>query len=106
MVYDKKYGDLIWQRVMDSVLHSTITIHEDKLYFVEVDDPELGQQAIGRLSDAKIWSKASVVCVDLKTGEENWKVQAPATSKVEVIAFGVADANQFVLRHLPVVSFT
>lgn len=98
MVYDKKYGDLIWQRVMDSVLHSTITIHEDKLYFVEVDDPELGQQAIGRLSDAKIWSKASVVCVDLKTGEENWKVQAPATSKVEVIAFGVADANQFVLE--------
>ena len=98
MVYDKKYGDLCWKREMDAILHSTITVHRDKLYFVEVEDASLREQSVGRLTDSKIWSKASVVCLDLKTGEEQWKVKAPSASQLEVIAFGVADDEQFILE--------
>lgn len=98
MVFDKKYGDLKWQREMDAVLHSTITIQGDHLYFVEVEDPSIRTQATGRLSDAKIWSNASVVCVDLSTGKEKWKTAAPDANAVEVIAFGLADESQFVLE--------
>ena len=98
MVYDKKYGDLKWQREMDAVLHSTITINGNHLYFVEVDDPSLKKQAAGRLADSKIWANASVVCVDLETGEEKWKSSAPATNAVEVVAFGLDDQSQFVLE--------
>lgn len=98
MVYDKKYGDLRWQREMDAILHSTITVHQDKIYFVEVEDASLREEFVGRVPDSKIWSNASVVCLDLETGEEQWKVKAPPTGQLEVVAFGVADDDQFILE--------
>lgn len=98
MVFDKKYGDLKWQYELDSVLHSTITIHQGRLYFIEVEDESLREQSTGRLPDSKIWANASVVCLDLETGERQWKVPAPSSNAVEVIAFGVADDSQFVLE--------
>ncbi len=112
MVYDKKYGDLKWKRDVEAVLQSTITIHDGNLYFVEVVEPSEGAEgsgeqnqpdgqrlpANGRLPDSKIWPNSVVVCLDLETGTEKWKVRAPTSESVEVIAFGVADDSQFVLE--------
>jgi outer membrane protein assembly factor BamB len=98
MVFDKKYGDLRWQREADAILHSTITIHQDHVFFVEVKDPGLDQSSSGRLSDSQIWSNASVVCVDLQSGEEKWASAVPTSKSVEVIAFGLADDDQFILE--------
>jgi len=98
MVFDKKYGDLRWQREADAILHSTITIHQDHIFFVEVKDPGLDQSSSGRLSDSQIWSNASVVCVDLQSGEEKWVSAVPTSKSVEVIAFGLADDDQFILE--------
>ncbi len=98
VAYNKKYGDVRWKREMDAVVQSTITIQEDRVFFVEVDDPSLRDLNTGKLSDDQIWPRASVVCVDLQTGEELWKKKVPPQSSQQVVAFGMADASGFVLE--------
>jgi outer membrane protein assembly factor BamB len=98
VAYDKKYGDLRWQREVDAVLQSTMTIHDGLLYFVEVDDPALRELETGKLTDDQIWANSSVVCVDLQTGDELWKKKVPPRPSPQVIAFGLADDSGFFLE--------
>ena len=45
-----------------------------------------------------LWPDASIVCLDLKTGEEVWKQKVPEQAKNQVIAFGIANDEQFVFE--------
>lgn len=96
--YDKQYGNIDWQRDADAIVHSTITISGDHLYFVEVDDPQLQKLETGKLTNDQIWHAASVVCLSLETGEEQWKAKVPPQNHEAIISFGIADKNQFVLQ--------
>ena len=98
VAYDKKYGDVRWQREVDAVVQSTITISGDSLYFVEVVDPSLRNLKTGKLANKQIWKNASVVCLDLKTGEERWRKNVAAQADDQIVAFGIADQNQFLLE--------
>ncbi len=98
VAYDKKYGDVRWQREVDAVVQSTITIAGDRMYFVEVVDPSLRKLKTGKLANEQIWKNASVVCLDLRTGREYWRKRVPAQADDQIVAFGVADENQFLLE--------
>ena len=96
--YNKQYGNIDWQHPADAIVNSTITIHGDRVYFVQVDDPTLKESATGKLTNAKIWSAASIVCLDMQTGKQLWKSKVPQQNHECIISFGVADENQFVLQ--------
>jgi outer membrane protein assembly factor BamB len=98
VAYDKQYGNVRWKRDVDAVIHATITIANDRVIFVEITDPELRKLPSGKLTNQQIADKATVVCLDLKTGRELWTQKAPATSSSQVVAFGLADENQFLLE--------
>ncbi|MCG8651101.1 MAG: PQQ-binding-like beta-propeller repeat protein, partial [Pirellulales bacterium] len=98
VAYDKKYGDIRWQRQVDAVVHSTITIAGDRLFCVVVDDPKLRQATSGKLTNQQIWSNASVLCLDLATGKQQWKVKVPRQEDALIVSFGIADDQQFVLE--------
>ncbi len=98
VAYDKKYGDVRWQREVDAIVQSTITIAGDRMYFVEVVDPSLRKLKTGKLANKQIWKNASVVCLDLRTGQEHWRKRVPAQADDQIVAFGVADENQFLLE--------
>ncbi len=98
IAYDKKYGDVRWQRAVDAAVHSTITIAGDRIYLVEVDDPQLRTATSGRLANEQIWKNASAVCLDLNSGEELWKAKLPPQDDAVIVSFGIADDGQFVLE--------
>ncbi len=95
---DKKYGTVRWSRQVDAVVHSTIAVTADRMYFVEVDDSELAKRKTGKLSNKQIWPSASIVCLDLKTGEQIWNQPVPQQADSQVIAFGIANDRQFVFE--------
>ncbi len=96
--YDKKYGDVRWQRPVDAVVHSTITIAGDRVYFVEVDDPALKDAPTGKLTNKQIWKNASVVCLDLQSGRQLWKEPVPPQDDALIVSFGIGDQQQFILE--------
>lgn len=96
--YDKQYGSIDWQRDADAIVHSTITLANDRLYFVEVDDPTLSERKTGKLTNSQIWHAASVVCLNLETGEELWTKKVPPQDNETIVSFGFADNEQFVLQ--------
>lgn len=96
--YDKEYGSIQWQHDADAIVHSTITINGNHLYFVEVDDPSLKDSPSGKLNNSQIWNSASVTCLDLETGEPIWKSKVPAQEHEAIVSFGFADDGQFVLQ--------
>jgi outer membrane protein assembly factor BamB len=98
IVFDKKYGDVRWQREVDAAVQSTITLSDDRMFLVEADDPQLRTLNTGKLTNKQIWKNASVVCLDLETGAERWKEGVPPQADNQVIAFGIADDQQFLLE--------
>ena len=98
VAFDKKYGDLKWQRPTDAVVHSTIAISGQRMYFVEVDDREVRKLTTGKLINKQIWKNASIVCLDLETGKELWKSKTPPQDHEAIISFGIADNNQYILE--------
>jgi outer membrane protein assembly factor BamB len=110
IVYDKEYGDVQWQREVDAAVQSTITIAEDRMFLIEANDPDLRSLKTGKLTNQQIWKNASAVCLDLKTGLEQWKKSVPAQADDQIVAFGIADDQQFLLEtssdnHFHFVSF-
>lgn len=95
---DKQYGTVRWSRPVDAVVQSTIAVTKDRMFFVEVEDPELPKKKAGKLKNNEIWPNASIVCLDLKTGDEVWKQKVPEQAKNQVIAFGIANDEQFVFE--------
>lgn len=95
---DKQYGTVRWSRPVDAVVHSTIAVTKDRMFFVEVEDKSLAKENAGKLKNQQIWSAASIVCLDLKTGQEVWKQKVPEQAKNQVIAFGIANDEQFVFE--------
>ena len=98
IAYDKKYGDVLWQYDMDAGVQATITIVKDSIYFVEVNDPTLRHSKSGKLTNQQIWKDASVVCLNRKTGKPRWKKPVASQAADQVVAFGLADDDQFVLQ--------
>ncbi|MGI9471095.1 MAG: PQQ-binding-like beta-propeller repeat protein [Rubripirellula sp.] len=98
VAYDKTYGDLLWKYEMDAGVQSTITIVDDQILFVETVDPELQDQASGKLTNQQIWPNASVVCLDRKTGSLLWRKPVAQQGDDQIVAFGLADDQQFVLQ--------
>lgn len=96
--YDKAYGSIEWQHAADAIVNSTITINGNKIYFVQIDDPSLRELESSKLENAKLWHAASVVCLDLATGEELWKVKVPPQDHEAIVSFGIADDEQFILQ--------
>ncbi|QEF97110.1 Outer membrane protein assembly factor BamB [Stieleria maiorica] len=96
--YDKDYGSIQWEHHADAIVHSTITIQGDHVYFVQVDDPSLQDSETGKLVNSKIWHAASVVCLDLHSGKQLWKSKVPPQNHEAIISFGIADDQQFVLQ--------
>ncbi len=98
VAYDKDYGSIRWQRPADAIVHSTIAIAGNRLYFVEVDDPTLQDSATGKLTNSQIWGAASIVCLDLQSGEEQWQQRVPPQEHEAIISFGIADDGQYILQ--------
>lgn len=98
VAYDKAIGELKWQYPSDAIVHSTIAVSGTHVYFVKVDDPSLKVTKTGKLPNSKIWDSASIVCLDLQTGEELWNKAAPSQPHEVLISFGICDESQYVLQ--------
>ena len=98
VAYGKEYGDVRWHYPCDAVVHSTITIGDGKIYFVEVEDSSLRDEPTGKLPNSKIWKNAKLVCLDLHSGDVIWKVKAPPQKEQVLISYGLFEDGQFVFE--------
>ncbi|MGB7344375.1 MAG: PQQ-binding-like beta-propeller repeat protein [Pirellulaceae bacterium] len=98
IAFEKDYGAVKWQYPADAIVHSTIAIADDHVYFVVVDDPTLASSENGKLQNKQIWAKSSVVCLDIETGQQLWKQPVPKQNDQVIVSFGIADGSQYILE--------
>lgn len=98
LAYDKDNRKLRWQYASDAIVQSTIAISATHVYFVEVNDPSLRTSKTGRLPNSKIWDSASIVCLDLQSGQKIWTQPCPAQPHEALISFGMCNESQYLLQ--------
>ncbi len=70
---DHNNGETVWQYEGGAVIHSTITIADGHVYFVESRNPEIRKQSVMRIGDDLLWTDQYLVKLDAKTGKKVWE---------------------------------
>jgi outer membrane protein assembly factor BamB len=69
---DSKDGRLAWLYRGGLIVNSTITLANDRAWFVEARHPELKAGKKRQLGGSQFWEQQYLVCLDLETGEPLW----------------------------------
>lgn len=80
--YHKESQKGLWAYGKGLIINSTITLSDNKLYFLESRHPDLKADGAGRVHDNKLWFKNYVVCLNSKTGKKIWEEPLPAFEHV------------------------
>ncbi len=70
---NKTNDKLAWSYQGGAVLNPTISIRENKIFFVESRNPEILKQATGRLHGPNLWKDQFLVALDAYTGKKLWE---------------------------------
>lgn len=69
----KSDGSLVWEYEGGVVINSTITVAEERLYFVESRNESVKQAQPRRVGSKELWDDQYLVALNLKTGEKEWE---------------------------------
>ena len=70
---NKTNKKLVWSYQGGAVLNPTISIRDNKIFFVESRNPEILKQATGRLHGPNLWKDQFLVALDAYTGKKLWE---------------------------------
>jgi outer membrane protein assembly factor BamB len=76
--YDKKNYQGLWAYGKGLIVNSTITLSNDRLYFLENRHPDLRTDGAGQVHSNKLWFKAFIVCLNANTGKKIWESPLPS----------------------------
>ncbi len=93
---DKQSGDLRWNYSEGLIINSTITISDNRLFFVEGRHPELRTAEARRLNSPELWEKQYLVALDIATGKKQWE-QPLDTVDGTVVFFMAHSADKLVI---------
>jgi outer membrane protein assembly factor BamB len=69
----KTNDKLAWSYRAGAVLNPTISIRDNKIFFVESRNPEILKQSTGRLHGPNLWKDQFLVALDAYTGKKLWE---------------------------------
>ena len=69
----KTNGKLAWSYRDGAVLNPTISIRDNKIFFVESRNPEILKKSTGRLHGPSLWKDQFLVALDAYTGKKLWE---------------------------------
>ena len=72
--YERLTGETLWVHDKGVIVHSTITIQDDTVVFVESRDPALEEEHSGRFQQ-ELPKVLHLVALELTTGQEKWAVE-------------------------------
>ncbi|MFC4990818.1 hypothetical protein [Rubritalea tangerina] len=72
----------LWAYGKGLIVNSTITLDQNRLYFVECTNPDIKADSNGRVSDNRLWIDAKVVCLNATTGKRLWHADLPKFDNV------------------------
>jgi outer membrane protein assembly factor BamB len=72
--YERLTGETLWVHDKGVIVHSTITIQDDTVVFVESRDPALESEHSGRFQQ-ELPNVLHLVALELTTGQEKWAVE-------------------------------
>jgi outer membrane protein assembly factor BamB len=80
---DPVSGERRWEYRGGLILNPTITVHQDRIYFVESHDAASASLPTGRIPLASLWNRLDLVALEASTGTEQWRREArPMAGKV------------------------
>ncbi|MEM9659024.1 MAG: PQQ-binding-like beta-propeller repeat protein, partial [Planctomycetota bacterium] len=80
-----------WTYQRGAILHSTITVANSRVFFVECRHPEVVANETGRFGGPKLWQKQFLTALDLDSGEVVW--EAPLDTVDGVVVFSMAHGS-------------
>ena len=121
-VRKKTDGNVAWTYENGVIINSTITVTDDKLYFVESRNNKVKQSQARRVGLPELWQQQFLVALELKSGESVWEkpletvpgtvafylaagddslvINASTDKKYEVSAYAVDDGRIAVVERL------
>ena len=88
---DPESGERAWTYQQGVVVHSTVTVGNGAVYFVESRNPDALAATSGRLSDELLWKDQYLVALDAQTGEQIWR--SPLQTEAGTVAYYMAHSN-------------
>jgi len=93
----KTNGKLAWNHSEGAVLNPTISIRDNKVFFVESRNPEILKQSTGRLHGPNLWKDQFLVALDAYTGKKLWE-QPIDTADGTVVFYMLATEHGLVIQ--------
>ena len=93
----KTNGKLTWNHSEGAVLNPTISIRDNKVFFVESRNPEILKQSTGRLHGPKLWKDQFLVALDAYTGKKLWE-QPIDTADGTVVFYMLATEHGLIIQ--------
>ncbi len=72
--FDKQTGKRRWQHSQGLIINSTITMSDQRLFFVEGRNKSLLSEDSRRLNSPNLWTEQYLVAIDIETGQVDWEV--------------------------------
>ncbi len=94
---NKTNDKLAWNYSGGAVLNPTISIRDNKIFFVESRNPEILKQATGRLHGPNLWKDQFLVALDAYTGKKLWE-QPIDTADGTVVFYMMATEHGLVIE--------
>ena len=89
--YNVHSGKPQWTYRNGVILNSTITIGNDRIYFLESRNPKIKSSDTRRVGSSKLWDDLFLVALDVKTGEKIWKKPLNITPGNTVVYLAYSD---------------
>lgn len=90
---DKKNGNVVWDYQNGTVINTTITIGEGKLFFVESRHPALKDLQTSRIESPELWLDQFLVALDAKTGQKLWEKSIDTHDGIVVFYLAYTDSS-------------
>ena len=75
--YRKSTAEGSWTYGRGLILNPTLSLHDGKLYFLENRSLKIPSGSNARVTDRKLWTDLTAVCLDAGTGELIWEKPGP-----------------------------
>ncbi len=90
---DKRNGRLLWKYHAGLIVNTTITVGDERIYFLETDSPKALADKLGRMPAKKLFDGGSqyMVALDKRTGQVMFKTKIDITSFEEPVYLNYAE---------------
>jgi outer membrane protein assembly factor BamB len=89
--YDLVTNQRAWEYTGGTIIHTSITLDDNRVLFVECRDPEIAKLNGGRIESAQLWNDLQLVALSLTDGRELWR--QPLDVGAATTMFSLASGN-------------